>query len=206
MKKAAIQIVLALVVIGLAFVVYRQLTIPLQFDKEVEKRSAAVIDRIKDIRSAERAYKQVYDKYCGNFDSLIAFVLTDSMVYERSFGSADDSVAVARGLVKSEQFKMAVIDTAFGTKKLTPAQVQQLRYIPYSADQEYILEAGALGTESGVTVQVFECRAPFKAYLSDLNHQELVNLIDERENTFKDYPGIKVGSMTSATNDAGNWE
>ena len=149
MKKAAIQIVLALVVIGLAFVVYRQLTIPLQFDKEVEKRSAAVIDRIKDIRSAERAYKQVYDKYCGNFDSLIAFVLTDSMVYERSFGSADDSVAVARGLVKSEQFKMAVIDTAFGTKKLTPAQVQQLRYIPYSADQEYILEAGALETESG---------------------------------------------------------
>ena len=206
MKKAAIQIVLALVVIGLAFVVYRQLTIPLQFDKEVEKRSAAVIDRIKDIRSAERAYKQVYDKYCGNFDSLIAFVLTDSMVYERSFGSADDSVAVARGLVKGEQFKMAVIDTAFGTKKLTPAQVQQLRYIPYSADQEYILEAGALETESGVTVQVFECRAPFKAYLSDLNHQELVNLIDERENTFKDYPGIKVGSMTSATNDAGNWE
>ena len=206
MKKAAIQIVLALVVIGRAFVVYRQLTIPLQFDKEVEKRSAAVIDRIKDIRSAERAYKQVYDKYCGNFDSLIAFVLTDSMVYERSFGSADDSVAVARGLVKSEQFKMAVIDTAFGTKKLTPAQVQQLRYIPYSADQEYILEAGALETESGVTVQVFECRAPFKAYLSDLNHQELVNLIDERENTFKDYPGIKVGSMTSATNDAGNWE
>ena len=206
MKKAAIQIVLALVVIGLAFVVYRQLTIPLQFDKEVEKRSAAVIDRIKDIRSAERAYKQVYDKYCGNFDSLIAFVLTDSMVYERSFGSADDSVAVARGLVKSEQFKMAVIDTAFGTKKLTPAQVQQLRYIPYSADQQYILEAGALETESGVTVQVFECRAPFKAYLSDLNHQELVNLIDERENTFKDYPGIKVGSMTSATNDAGNWE
>lgn len=206
MKKAAIQIVLALVVIGLAFVVYRQLTIPLQFDKEVEKRSAAVIDRIKDIRSAERAYKQVYNKYCGNFDSLIAFVLTDSMVYERSFGSADDSVAVARGLVKSEQFKMAVIDTAFGTKKLTPEQVQQLRYIPYSADQEYILEAGALETESGVTVQVFECRAPFKAYLSDLNHQELVNLIDERENTFKDYPGIKVGSMSSATNDAGNWE
>lgn len=206
MKKAAIQIVLALVVVGLAFVVYRQLTIPLQFDKEVSKRSAAVIDRIKDIRSAERAYKQAYDKYCGNFDSLIAFVLTDSMVYERSFGSADDSVAVAQGLVKSEKFKVAVIDTVFGTKKLTPEQVEQLRFIPYTDNAEYILEAGALETESGVTVQVFECRAPYKAFLADLNHQELVNLIDERKNTFKDYPGIKVGSMTSATNDAGNWE
>ena len=38
--------------------------------------------------------------YTGNFDSLINFVLNDSMVvYEKAFGSADDSVAVARGLV-----------------------------------------------------------------------------------------------------------
>ena len=57
-----------------------------------------------------------------------------------------------------------------------------------------------------MTVQVLECRAPYKAFLADLNRQELINLIDERENTFNDYPGIKVGSMTSATNDAGNWE
>lgn len=96
--KKVIQIVLAVVIVFLAFVVYRQLTIPLKFQKEVETRSAAVIDRIKDIRTAERAYKQVNQVYTGNFDSLINFVLNDSMVYEKAFGSADDSVAVAAGL------------------------------------------------------------------------------------------------------------
>ena len=197
--KKVIQIVLAVVIVFLAFVVYRQLTIPLKFQKEVETRSAAVIDRIKDIRTAERAYKQVNQVYTGNFDSLINFVLNDSMVYEKAFGSADDSVAVARGLVSRETFKVAVIDTIFGSKQMTPEKVEMIRYIPYT-------EAGQLKTESGVTVQVFECRAPYKAFLADLNRQELINLIDERENTFNDYPGIKVGSMTSATNDAGNWE
>lgn len=206
MIKKIIQIVLAVVVVALAFVVYRQITIPLQFQKEVASRSAAVIDRIKDIRTAERAYKQKNDIYTGDFDSLINFVLNDSLTYLRAFGSADDSVAVAQGLVKTEEFKVAVIDTIFGAKKMTPEMVKEMRYIPFTDNQEYYLEAGALNTESGVTVQVFECRAPYKAFLGDLNTQELINLIDEKENTYKDYPGIKVGSMTSATNDAGNWE
>lgn len=204
--KKIIQIVLALLIVFLAFVVYRQVTIPLKFQKEVEVRSAAVIDRIKDIRTAERAYKQLNQIYTGNFDTLINFVLNDSMVYEKAFGSADDSVAVAKGLVRRETFKVPVIDTIFGAKKMTPEMVEMMRYIPYTDGEEYILEAGALKTESGVTVQVFECRAPYKAFLAGLNRQELINLIDERENTYNDYPGVKVGSMTSATNDAGNWE
>lgn len=204
--KKVIQILLALLMVGLAFVLYKQITTPLKFQKEVEARSASVINRIKDIRTAERAYKQANSVYSGNFDSLINFVLNDSLTYEKAFGSADDSVAVAKGLFKREKFKMAVIDTIFGSKKMTPEMVKQIRFIPYSQNEEFILQAGELSTESGVTVKVFEARAPYKSYLYDLNKQELINLIDERENTFNDYPGIKVGSMTSATNDAGNWE
>lgn len=204
--KKIIQIVLAVLIVFLAFVIYRQLSTPVKFQNEVDLRSAAVIDRIKDIRTAERAYKQINQVYTGNFDSLINFVLNDSMVYEKSFGSADDSVAVARGLVSRQTFKMAVIDTIFGSKKMTPEMVERMRLIPFSNGEEFILQAGELKTESGVKVQVFEARAPYKAFLYDLNQQELVNLIDEKENTFNNYPGIKVGSMTSATNDAGNWE
>ena len=92
--KKVIQIVLALLMVFLIFVVYKQITTPLKFQKEVAFRSAAVIDRIKDIRTAERAYKQANSVYTGNFDSLINFVLNDSLTYERAFGSADDSVAV----------------------------------------------------------------------------------------------------------------
>lgn len=204
--KKVIQIVLAVLIVLLAVIVYRQIVTPLKFQKEAESRSTAVINRIKDIRTAERAYKQANQKYTSSFDSLINFVLNDSLVYEKAFGSADDSIAVAKGLFSREKFKMAVIDTIFGSKKMTPEMVERMRYIPFSDNQVFLLEAGELKTESGVTVQVFEARAPYKVFLGDLNKQELANMIDERENTFNDYPGVKVGSMTSATNDAGNWE
>ncbi len=40
----------------------------------------------------------------------------------------------------------------------------------------------------------------------DLDEQELINLIDNAKNVFYKYPGIMVGDITRATNDAGNWE
>ena len=203
--KKVIQIVLAVVILVLAYIVYEQIMSPLRFQKEVKIREAAVIDRIKDIRSAEQGFKKVYQQYTSTFDSLIYFVLNDSLTFERSFGSADDSLQVARGLVRKETYKVAAIDTVFGAKKLTPDAVRQLRYIPFGDGKQYILDATVLETESKVKVPVFECKAPYKDFLADMDRQELINLIDDRK-TINKYPGIKVGSLETATNDAGNWE
>ena len=203
MKKVS-QIVLAIVIVGLVYVMYMQIMTPLQFNKEVSIREKAVIERIKNIRTAERAYKQAKQNYTADFDSLINFILSDSLEFEKTIGSKDDSVAVAKGLVKTEKFKVAAIDTVFG-KKLSPEEVRKFPIIPYSNGQKFILNAGTFVTESKVAVPVFECKAPYKLFLADLDQQELINLIDNRKVLDK-YPGIKVGAMDQATNDAGNWE
>lgn len=205
--KKVLQIVLAVAIIVLAFVLYKQIMTPLRFQKEVKARESVVIERIKDIRSAERSYKTAHGEYTGSFDSLINFVLYDSLEFERSFGSRDDSTSTFR----TEKFMMAAIDTVFGAKKLTPDAVRNLRFIPFSdrgegGVQEFYLDAGILETQSGVKVPVFEAKAPYKLFLSDLNRQQLINMIDESKNVYHKYPGIKVGSMEQATNDAGNWE
>ncbi len=209
MAKKIIQIVLAIAIIFLGYTLYEQIMAPLRFDKTVEFRKEAVIDRIKDIRSAQQAYKQVYQKYTDNFDTLINFVLNGKMEFEKQLISEDDSAGLAElkklGRQNIEKFTVAVIDTIFGTKKLTPDAVKKLRYIPYTDNVEFRLDAGDLTTASKVVVPVFECRAPYKDYLGDLDEQLLINLIDEATSLDK-YPGIKVGSMTQATNDAGNWE
>lgn len=205
--KISLQTVLGIACVILAYIVYKQIMDPLDFQKQVTNREAAVIDRIKDIRSAEQAYKQKYQRFTGDFDSLINFVLTDSLEFERQIGSLDDSVAVAKGLVKTEKFVKAVKDTVFAPKKLTVEQIRNMRYLPYAKEgTEYILNAGMLTTESKVVVPVFEAKAPYKAFLYDLNEQMLVNLIADAKNVYYKYPGIAVGSIEKATNDAGNWE
>lgn len=203
--KKVLQIVFAIVIIALAYVLYDQIMTPLDFQKHKNAREAAVIEKIKDIRTAERAYKQAKQSYTANFDDLIAFLLNDSLVYEKALGSADDSTSVAKGLVKIEKFKIAAKDTVFGAKKLSVEDIKNIAFIPYGQGKKFILNAGAFTTESKVVVPVFECKAPYKDFLDDLDRQELVNLIDDRKSLSK-YPGIKVGAMDQATNDAGNWE
>lgn len=209
--KLSLQIVLGVAVAVLAVIVYKQIMDPLDFNKQVATRETAVIERIKDIRSAEQAFKQKYQHYTADFDSLINFVLNDSLDFERKLVDENDSVAMAQlkrlKRENSEKFVMAVKDTIFSPKKFTAEQIRDIRYIPFAQEgTEYILNAGMLTTESKVVVPVFEAKAPYKDFLYDLNKQMLVNLIADAKDVYYKYPGIAVGSIEKATNDAGNWE
>ena len=211
MVKKLVQFILALVIVGLVYVIYQQISTPIKFEQELSTRKAAVIERIKDIRAAERAFKSKYGKFTGDFDSLEQFVLHDTLVLERKIVDEYDSVALAllkkAGRKNVEEFKVAVIDTIFAPRKLTPDQVKQLRYIPYGQGKEYYLEAGTITTESKVVIPIVECRAPYKAFIDvETYRQELINLIDDEENNFNRYAGVKFGSMEGGNNEAGNWE
>lgn len=203
--KKVIQIVLVLLIVFLGWVLYRQFASPIEFDKERKNREDVIIQRLKDIRSAQKAYRQSHGYYAYTFDSLLEYVLADSLTYQMAMGSEDDSVAVAQGLVYSVDFKVAVKDTIFSGRGMTERDIRELRKIPFSNGQEFIMGAGQVMTESRVVVQVFEAKAPYKAYLADQDEQLLINLIDQAK-TMNRYPGLKVGSLTEATNDAGNWE
>lgn len=96
MTKRIIQIVLAVVIVCLIYVIYKQISTPIIFAKEKAAREARVIDRIKDIRTAERSFKTKYNRFTGDFDTLINFVLTDSLEFERKIVDEDDSVAMAQ--------------------------------------------------------------------------------------------------------------
>lgn len=203
--KKLFQVILVFVAIGLAYLLYREFAKPVKFQQTFDIRKEAVTGRLMDIRTAQRAYRRAYQRFTPSMDSLIAFIKHDSLTYVRAIGSEDDSLARTRGLVR-EEFRIAVRDTTFAGRKLTDNDIDQFRFIPYSDNKEIIMNAGTLETGSGVTIQVFEAKAPYKDFLEiEGYHQELVNLIDQEKSREK-YPGFQVGSMTEATNEAGNWE
>ena len=236
--KKLVQIILAVAIVGLIYVIYVQISTPIRFDQEMKTKKAQVIDRIKDIRTApvsythltlptkkaqvidrikdirtaQRAFKSKYQHFTGSFDSLTAFVLTDTLEMERKIVDEDDSVAMAMlkksGKKNIEKFKVAVIDTIFAPKKVSREDVENFRYIPGTDKKaEFIMEAGVITTESKVVVPVVECRAPYKMFLDTVTYrQEVINLIDDEENNFNRYAGVKFGSMDSGNNEAGNWE
>ena len=210
--KRIFQIILALVIVALVYVIYDQISTPIRFENELKARKAQVIERIKDIRTAQRAYKSKYQRFTGDFDTLAAFILADTLEMERKIVDEDDSVGMAQlkkaGKKNVEKFKVAVIDTIFSPKVLTKADVEQLRFIPGTDHKaQYIMEAGLIATESKVVIPVVECRAPYKMFLDTVEfRQEFINLVDDQVNNFNRYPGVKFGSMEAGNNEAGNWE
>ncbi len=212
MGKKIAQILLAVVIVVLVYVIYQQISTPLRFEQEMKAKRAQVIERIKDIRTAQRAFKSKYQRFTGSFDTLAAFVLTDTLEMERKLVDEDDSVAMAQ-LKKMkrknvEKFKMAVIDTIFSPRKLTREDVENLRYVPGTDKKaQYLMEAGIITTESKVVIPVVECRVPYKMFLDTVRYrQEIINLVDDDVNNFNRYPGVKFGSMETGNNEAGNWE
>ena len=210
MKKIA-QIILAVVIVALVYVIYDQISTPIRFEQEMKAKKAQVIDRIKDIRTAQRAFKSKYQRFTGSFDTLASFILNDSLELERKIVDEDDSVAMAmlKKMNKKnvEKFTVAVIDTIFSPKRLSRQDVEDLRYIPTTDKQaQFIMEAGS-AVASNVTVPIVECRAPYKMFLDTVAYrQEIINLIDDEENNFNRYAGVKFGSMEAANNEAGTWE
>ena len=216
MEKKSVQIILqvalAAVVLGLAYWVYMLISTPIKFENEQKAREAAVIERIKDIRTAERTFKSKYQRFTGDFDTLINFVLTEELQGERKKIDDDDSVAMAQAKKKYgrkfknvEKFTYSVKDSLF--KHLSDEDIQNLRYIPYSDNKEFYLEAAILTTESKIVIPTVECRAPYINFLDTVVYrQEVINLVDQCLNVLNKYPGIKFGAMDRGNNEAGNWE
>uniref|UniRef100_UPI004057B357 hypothetical protein n=1 Tax=Alistipes sp. TaxID=1872444 RepID=UPI004057B357 len=210
--KKIIQLVLALVIVALGYVIYDQISTPIRFEKETAQKKALVIERIKDIREAERAFKMKYQRFTGDFDSLINFVLNENLELERKIVDEDDSVGLAMlkkmGKKNVEKFTVAVIDTIFAPRVLSEEDVRNLRFVPGTNRQrEFQLQAAQLTTGSGVVVPVVECSVRYEYFLDTVEYrQEVINYVDNEMNNFNRYPGVKFGDIAAANNEAGNWE
>ena len=74
--KTVLQILLFIVAVVLSFFIYKSIQRPIQFEKAKKARYDVTVQRLKDIRKAELAYKDVYRKFTGSWDTLINFIVT----------------------------------------------------------------------------------------------------------------------------------
>ena len=228
--KILVEILLALAAVGCVYGIYRSIMKPVNFKKEQARREEVGIQRLKDIRTLETAFKGVNNRYTADIDSLINFYNTGKMDIIMQVGSKDDSLAwentervkkaykklskeelnakfmdlyrQGEKLVFSISTPIAVKDTLFNGRP--DFCIDSLKYIPFSGKQAVEMDA-IVKTVSGVQVPLFEARMPYKALLKGMDKQLIINLDAEREDQNR-YTGLQVGSVTTPNNNAGNWE
>ncbi|MBO7495271.1 MAG: hypothetical protein J6T98_01855 [Salinivirgaceae bacterium] len=203
--KALIHVLLAALIIFLAYATIQSIANPIAFQKEQQKRYAETVQKLKDIRTAQGAYKEVNGDYTASFDTLINFVKTGQFSIIRKIGEIPEDLlgqiseqeAIKKGMIIRDTTKVSVLDSLFPANY----KIDSLRFIPYSGGREFTMKKGVIETASKLKVKVFEASAPSKYILKGLDEQEIINLNDGL-----DYKGLKVGSITEVNNGAGNWE
>ncbi len=227
LKTLLTIVVLPVVICVLAVVIFKSVMVPVNFDHERGLREKVAIQRLKDIRSLEAAYKSVNGKFTASIDSLIDFYRTGKMSIIMQIGSSDDSAAVAntqllkkknkkitpeqmyelylqgeKNLVFSISQEIFVKDTLFRSRE--NFVVDSLRYIPFSGSEKVQFDA-VVKRVSGVNVPLFEAKMPFELLLKGMDKQLIINLKADRKAQDR-YAGLMVGSVSSPNNNAGNWE
>ena len=225
--KIILEILLLIGIVGLVYAIYSSIMKPVNFNKQKERREAVAIQRLKDIRTLQVAYKGVNGKFTSTVDSLKNFYENGKMSIILQIGSADDSLAwthtekvkkANRKITPEQLYKMyqdgdknlvfyivtqiPVKDTLFTNRP--DFCVDSLAFIPFSGGEATQMEA-VTRMVSGVPVPLFEARMPYKLLLKGLDNQLRINLDAERRDQNK-YEGLQVGSITAPNNNAGNWE
>ena len=225
LKKVLTYLILPACIAGLTYALVSSVMEPVQFEKHKEYRKGIAVQRLKDIRDLQVAYKNVNGKYTADIDSLITFYNEGKMKVVMQIGSQDDSVAVAntkalkarkpkikpeemlklynegKSLVFKIENEVPVKDTLFSHRE--HFVIDSLAFIPFSGDS--VIMASTVKRVSGVNVPLFEASMPWKSLLKGLNNQLRVNLDAQCEDQGK-YKGLQVGSIESPNNNAGNWE
>ena len=222
--KKVINLVLGLCALALLYLCYSSIMEPINFNKAKEMREAAVKERLIQIRNAEEQYRLQKGEFCDSFPELIAFIKDGKVPFINKVGeltdeqmdkgmteakaaaivnSGDAAAIAANGLqnFRRDTVWVALADTLFGKGFVADS----IQYIPYSNGKVFELEKSVVTNKSGVVQNVMECRATYDDYLQGLRSREVSNLKDMAEKTER-YPGLKIGDLYTANNNAGNWE
>jgi len=205
--KIGIQIVLWLASFFFAYQIYDSVNGPIKFNQIKNERYAKVINRLKDIRTAQIAHKDVTGIYSNNFDSLIKFIDEGifTLIEKRDSSYLEYDRTYRIDMLKEIEIVdtlgfVSVKDSLFGQNE----SYKMMAKVPIEGtDSKFSIKSDIID-KNGYNVPVFEVKVKKDIVLFDQNK----DLLDQ-ENKVISVDGVNgteiiLGSMTEVST-SGNW-
>ena len=205
--KPVLVILFGILSIYLGYKIYHSINAPIEFNKVRNERFAQVINKLKDIRDSQEAYKTVNGKYAGDFESLIKFIDTGNYTITTQ---RDSSFMRYDGAYQIDMQQDTIIIDTLGTVKVKDSlfgaddRYKTMMDVPYAQNNEKFEMKADIVDKSGYKAPVFEAKVKKNVVLYD-QPEDLV----EKENSYQSVEEvngteIKVGSLTDVSTN-GNW-
>ena len=166
----ALQMVILLVAVYFAYADYNSVDSEIRFARKKQKVESETIQHLKDIRTAQLAFRETHNRYIADLDSLVYFVKNDSIIEIRAIGDKPDTLstaeAISLGIIIRDTFMVSVMDAKFINipeaalkKRRYPYNPDEMIYAPFSGKM-FLCEAGFIEVSGGIKRYVFEVKDP----------------------------------------------
>ena len=206
--KLGLQVVLWIASIFFAYKIYDSINGPIKFNQTKNERYAIVINRLKDIRKAQIAHKDVKGVFSNNFDSLVKFI--DEGVFTL-IEKRDSSYMEYDRTYRIDMLREVVVIDTLGTVPVKDSlfkdtnRYERMAYIPVEGVQDSTFKIAAeVINKNGYKVPVFEVKVAKNIILFDQD-KDLV----KQENETVSVDGVNgaeiiLGSLNNVSTN-GNW-
>ena len=206
-KKRALELFLWVLSIFFASQIYSSINGPIKFNQVKNERYTEVINRLKDIRMAQIAHKDVNGFYANNFDSLVSFIDNGifTVIEKRDSSYLEYNRTYRIDMLKEIEIVdtlgfVSVKDSLFGNNE----SYKMMAKVPINGtDSEFSIKADIID-KNGYQVPVFEVKVKKDIVLFDQNK----DLLDQENKVISvdgvNGPEIILGSMTDVST-SGNW-
>ena len=205
--KLALQAILWILAIFFSYKIYDSINGPINFNEVKNKRYAEVINKLKLIRKAQIAHKDVKGFYSNNFDSLVKFV--DEGIFTL-IQKRDSSYIEYDRIYRIDMLREVVVVDTLGYFPVKDSlfkdsdAYKSFAKVPINGiDAEFEIKADIVD-KNGFRVPVFEVKVDKKVILYDQNEDLLKQ---EKETVSVDGvngPSIILGSLSEVSTN-GNW-
>ncbi|AXO79102.1 hypothetical protein DZC78_01460 [Olleya aquimaris] len=209
--KPFLTLALWALIIFLGYITFNSVYGEIEFNKLKEKRYAAAIERLIDIRDAQLAHRTVTGKFTKSYDELIRFIENGkfTLVERRDTSVVDEERTLAYGGVT--MFKDEVIVDTIGYEPVKDRlfkdtdRYKTMMNVPLAKEgTKFTMDAGMLEDENGNEIPVFEAyvKKDDILYDQDKNLRLKENQVISVEGVNGD--ALRVGSMSDFKT-LGNW-
>lgn len=192
--KSIINIVLLLVVVGLAVFLGYQIYEPIHFEEEWEQREKKIALQLIQIRSAQQAHKGIKGYYAGSFDSLRHVLSTDSFKITSVFGDADEEGTVVKKVTYFVNAADSMVNAGIDLATLDNVPVTDA-----NPNAKFKVQSGVV-TKQGVEVPVVEVSIPVKDFMGEFAQ----NRYKRYNSQFEPNGLLKFGDLSNPSV-AGTW-
>lgn len=192
--RIIINLVLAVIVLGLIWVLIGSIREPIAFKAEKEKRERAVVAKLMKIRTAQEAFRNIKGGFAPNFDSLAMILETDSFAIVKVIGDPDDPNYT--GEIIYDTTYMPAIDSI----QAMGINLDSLQFVPYSSGASFDIEADTI-TYQSTNVPVVQVGVRRKVFMGPYADPRFARY----DSGYDPNSILKFGNM-NAPNLSGNWE